>query len=126
MKHAYYYYLIRYEPEDMARLAPEVLCEALNAEGVPFVPGDRKPIYRHPVFESRNLAGTICPEVLERYRKAVDIENPGCPQAEQACECTLILRHQVLLGEAQDMQDIVEAVAKVQENIDELRLRKER
>jgi dTDP-4-amino-4,6-dideoxygalactose transaminase len=125
MKHAYYYYLVRYEPEAFGNLSPEALCKALNAEGIPFVPGDRKPIYNHPVFESRNLAGTICDEVLERYRRAVDIENPGCPQTEDACGCTLILRHQVLLGAPGDMDDVVESVAKVKANMDELGLKEE-
>ena len=121
MKHGYYYYLVRYETELFGNLDPERLCQALNAEGIPFVPGDRKPIYRHPVFEIQNLAKSLCPQVLEHFCQAVDLAHPKCPSTEEACGCTLILRHQVLLGEAQDMEDIVEAVWKVKKNIDELR-----
>ncbi|MCK4790692.1 MAG: DegT/DnrJ/EryC1/StrS family aminotransferase [Desulfobacteraceae bacterium] len=121
MKHGYYYYLVRYELKKFGNLDPERLCQALNAEGIPFVPGDRKPLYRHPVFEPQNLAEYICPQVLERYKQAVDLDHPHCPATEEACECTLILRHQVLLGEPEDMDHIVEAVWKVQKNIDELR-----
>ena len=120
MKHGYYYYLIRYEREEFGNLDQDRLCQALNAEGIPFVPGDRKPLYCHPVFEVENLAELLCPQVLERYRQAVDLEHPECPVTEEACESTLILRHQVLLGEQRDMDDIVEAVWKVQRNIDEL------
>lgn len=121
MKHGYYYYLIRYEPEQFGPLVPEKLCQALNAEGIPFVPGDRQPIYRHPVFQIRNLAENLSPEVLERFRQAVDLTNPECPVVEEACGCTLILRHQVLLAEPGDMEDIVEAMRKVYKNVDKLR-----
>ena len=121
MKHGYYYFLIRYAPEEFADLEPLKLCQALNAEGIPFVPGDRKPLYAHPVFEVKNLTNTLSAEVIERYRQAVDLINPGCPATEQACKCTLILRHQVLLGSSADMDDIIEALWKVNKNIDELR-----
>jgi len=120
MKHGYYYYLVRFEPALYGNLDPARLCAALNAEGVPFVPGDRKPIYRHPVFEVKNLNDYLCPRALERYCQVVDLRNPQCPAAEEACGCTIILRHQVLLGEPEDMDDIIEAMWKIQENIDEL------
>jgi len=121
MKHGYYYYLLQYEPDTYANLAPERLCEALNAEGIPFVPGDRKPLYAHPVFDVKNLSATLSSEAIKRYRQAVDLADPGCPATEQACKCTLILRHQVLLGQSADMDDIIEALWKVYKNIDELR-----
>ena len=120
MKHGYYYYLIRYEAEQFGNLHPERLCQALNAEGIPFVPGDRKPIYRHPVFEIQNLSDFLSPQIVEKFRQAFDPAQPGCPNTEEACKCTLILRHQTLLGEPEDMDDIVEAVQKVQKHIDEL------
>ena len=121
MKHGYYYYLLKYEPDTYANLDPARLCQALNAEGIPFVQGDRKPLYAHPVFEVQNLSAYVCTEVLQHYQKAVDLDNPRCPAAEEACNCTLILRHQVLLGEPGDMDDIIEALWKVYNNIDELR-----
>ena len=121
MKHGYYYYLLQYEPDTYANLDPERLCVALNAEGIPFVPGDRKPLYAHPVFDVKNLSTTLCAEVVERYRQAVDLANPGCPATEQACNRTLILRQQVLLGQSADMDDIIEALWKIYKNIDELR-----
>jgi hypothetical protein len=58
---------------------------------------------------------------LEHYRKAVNLDDPRCPATEEACNRTLILRHQVLLGEPGDMDDIIEALWKVYKNIDELR-----
>ena len=121
MKHGYYYYLLKYEPDAYAKLAPERICAALNAEGIPFVPGDRKPLYAHPVFEVKNLSTTLSPEIINRFQKAVDLNDPGCPAAEQACNRTLILRHQVLLGQSADMDDIIDALWKIYKNINELR-----
>jgi len=121
LKHGYYYYLIRYDPDVYAGLKPEKLCQALNAEGIPFVPGDRKPLYAHPVFTVQNLSARLCPQTLERYRQAVDISNPGCPATEEACTRTLILRHQVLLGTEADMDDIVAALWKIYKHINEVR-----
>jgi len=120
MKHGYYYYLIKYTPADFAQLEPQRLCRALNAEGIPFVPGDRKPLYAHPVFKVENLSKYLCSEVLERYRQAVDPVSPGCPATEAACGCTLILRHQVLLDEPGGMDDIVAALWKIYKHIKEL------
>jgi dTDP-4-amino-4,6-dideoxygalactose transaminase len=121
MKHGYYYYLLKYEPDTYANLDPAKLCQALNAEGIPFVQGDRQPLYAHPVFEVKNLRKYVCAEVLERYRQAVNLDDPRCPATEEACNRTLILRQQVLLGEPGEMDDIVEALWKVYKNIDELR-----
>lgn len=120
LEHGYYYYLLRYEPGLFGGLAPAALCQALNAEGIPFVPGDAHPIYRQPVFQPRNLAGSVCPQALERYQQVVDPNDPGCPQAEEACARTLILRHQVLLAERADMDQIVEALQKIQRHLEEL------
>jgi dTDP-4-amino-4,6-dideoxygalactose transaminase len=120
LKHGYYYFFLRYVPDAFGGADPDKLCAALNAEGIPFVPGDRKPLYRHPVFETRNLAGHLSSEALERYRKSMDTDRLCCPQAEAACRNTILLRHQVLLGSDKDMDDIVEAVRKVREHIHEM------
>ena len=118
-KHAYYYYLVRYDPSLFGEAPPNVVAGALAAEGVPFIPGDSVP-YRHPVFHPDNLKNAVPVETLEHYRRAVDLQDPRCPVAEAVCHCTLILRHQVLLAEQSDMDDIAEAVAKVQAHAHEL------
>jgi dTDP-4-amino-4,6-dideoxygalactose transaminase len=119
-KHGYYYYLVRYDPELFAGLTPDLLARALVAEGIPFLPSDRVPIYRQPVFEPGQLQGAVPSQTLEHYRQAVNLRDPGCPVVEEACRRTLILRHQVLLGERADMDDIVEALNKVQTHAGEL------
>jgi dTDP-4-amino-4,6-dideoxygalactose transaminase len=119
-KHGYYYYLLRYEPEQFGNLPPDRLCALLNAEGIPFLPGDARPIYHHPVFNLARLQGVLCPEILERYQKINKAVDPLCPVAEKVCRSTLILRHPVLLGEAVDMEDIVEALWKIKKNLKEV------
>ena len=121
MKHGYYYYILRYDRESFGGLSPDRLCEVLNAEGIPFVPGDRMPLYRHPVFEIQNLAAHLGPRFAERYREAVNPAEWQCPAAEEACTCTMLLRHQVLLGTERDVDDIIEAFLKIRKNLSELR-----
>jgi dTDP-4-amino-4,6-dideoxygalactose transaminase len=120
MKHGYYYYLVGYEGDPFGNVSPEALCRALNAEGIPFVPGDQEPIYRHPVFDAVNLSKSLCPHLLDRYRRSADRTRSGCPTAEDACKRTILLRHQVLLGEREDMDHIIEALWKIHDNIGEL------
>lgn len=120
MKHGYYYYLARYEPESFKGLGPERLCKALNAEGIPFLPGDQEPIYRNPVFEVDNLRSFVSGDILKRYSERIDPAGFQCAAAEEACGRTLILRHQVLLAEPEDMDDISEALWKVRNNLDQL------
>ena len=117
-KHGYYYYLLRYDPARFAGAPPDLLARALAAEGIPFVPGDAAPVYRHPVFRPENLQRSLAPQTLEHYRQVV--EGVRCPAAEEACTRTLILRHQVLLAKSADMEQIAEAVAKVQAGAHEL------
>lgn len=113
-KHGYYYYLLRFDPQHFGGATPQELCEALVAEGIPFIPGDAHPLYHNPVFSPDNLSGSLCPEVLKSYLGRIDLSQMGCPQTEQACRRTLILRHQVLLGTRLDMGDIIAAMDKVQ------------
>ena len=120
MKHGYYYYLIRYSPAHFADLDSETICRALNAEGIPFVVGDRQPLYAHPVFEADNLKNFLSPMAFKHYRHIAVDSDVACPEVEKACQCTLILRHQTLLGNRQDMEDIISALWKIIDNVQEL------
>lgn len=119
-KHGYYYYLMRYDKNAFGNLSPNALSRALVAEGVPFIPGDDRPIYHGEVFQPKNLKQFLHPELLDLYQKRNNASNANCPQAEKACKNTLILRHQVLLGDQKSMDDIITALDKVQKNIDQL------
>ena len=120
MKHGYYYYLIRYDPEHFGHVSPDRLCQVLSAEGVPFVPGDRRPLYRHPVFQPENVRSHLWPEAFARYEDALVRDPPRCPTAEAVCDSTIMLRHQVLLAEPPDIDEIGEALSKVTRNVEEM------
>ena len=120
LKHGYYYYLLRYEREAFDNHDPERISGALQSEGIPFYPGDKKPLYRHPIFQPENLKNSVCSEVFERYMEVMARSKHECPATENACGNTLLLRHQTLLGEPQDMDDIIEALMKVRDNSHEL------
>ena len=117
-RHSYYYYLVRFDPGMFGGVGPAELCRILNAEGIPFIPGDSRPIYRNPVFEPAALSNALPGDVRRKYEESVRRNPHDCPAAEEACRRTIILRHQVLLGDAGDMDDISVALAKVRENID--------
>lgn len=119
-KHGYYYYLMRYDKTHFGGLSPDALSRTLAAEGVPFIPGDAKPIYHSDVFQQKNLEQFFHPQLLDLYQKRGNWAHANCPEAEKACGNTLILRHQVLLGDQNSMDDIVNALKKIQQNVDQL------
>lgn len=119
-KHGYYYYLMRYDKKVFGNLSPDALSRALVAEGIPLIPGDAQPIYKSDVFRQENLKQFLHPEMLDLYQKRSNADQANCPEAEKACENTLILRHQVLLGDQKSMDDIITALNKVQKNIQQL------
>jgi hypothetical protein len=59
------------------------------------------------------LRQSLPADTLHHYIAACNAAEPGCPVAQEACRRTLILRHQVLLGDPADMEQIAEALAKV-------------
>jgi len=83
--------------------------EALRAEGIPASPG----------YTSLHKAGAIRKGVVERRSfiegHPVQYVGPDCPAVERACfEEGVWLRQTMLLGDRDDMDDILAAVAKIQ------------
>ncbi|MFB0546991.1 MAG: DegT/DnrJ/EryC1/StrS family aminotransferase [Anaerolineae bacterium] len=97
-QHAWHLFIFRYEADRFGGLSRDAFIEALNAEGIPCSAGYR------PLNRSR--------AILE----ATNVATPAsCPVAERACcEEAVWLPQNVLLGTRQDMDHIVEAVAKIQ------------
>jgi len=56
VRHAYYLYSMRYD-ETKTGVPRERFVEALNAEGIPMVPGYVKPIYLEPMYQQRIAFG---------------------------------------------------------------------
>jgi dTDP-4-amino-4,6-dideoxygalactose transaminase len=116
-------YMLRYSPEDFKGLSRARLIEAVNAEGIPASAGYAHPLYRNPVFSGEvfNVHGR--PVSFSPYRKNIDYASfaEQCPVAEIACAYEAVwLEHRLLLGDRRDMDDIVNAFAKVRKHCGEL------
>jgi dTDP-4-amino-4,6-dideoxygalactose transaminase len=114
---AYYKYLLRYSPEEFNGLTRDRFIEALEAEGIP-CESFYLPVHRSPLFA---LKTSQYPELQSRYGDEYIPEQVHCPVAERAAYREAVcLNHQMLLGNKQDMDDIVDAIIKVKINVHEL------
>jgi len=123
-KHSFYLYILRYDPAAFAGVPRTRFVEALSAEGIPAATGYTFPVYANPMFASQNFHGKGCPITCPYYGKQVDYAAfaAACPVTERACyEESIWLEHRLFLGERKDMDDIVEAIAKVKANIGSLK-----
>jgi len=116
-KQTYYAYVARYIPDAFADRPVSVICRALQAElGFP-VQETYKPLNNNPLY---------CPQTKRRYRTSSaywEKLNPrqfALPHAEQAYHESFVFPHSILLGTRSDMDDIIEAMARVQSLADTL------
>jgi dTDP-4-amino-4,6-dideoxygalactose transaminase len=111
-RHAWHLYMMSYDPEAFGGWPCERFIAALNAEGIPCSPGYR-PLNRMPALR-RALAeqmGQIDPwNTSETDLPAFS----DCPVTEDLCQRTVWFKQTMLLGDHEDMDDIVAAVTKIQ------------
>lgn len=114
----YWWYGFRYDAKPFNGAARELFARALAAEGV-HVANYSVAINREPFVEvnltSRGFRRIYSQERLERYR-----EENKCPHNDEVAATNLGFNHQVLSGPRKDMDDMVEAFAKVQRHSAEL------
>ncbi len=114
---AYHFFLMRYNKEHFEDVLKSSIIDALQAEGIPAHPGYTIPLYKQPVFES----GELGPRGAQ-LSTFPDYTNISLPETEKACNDEAIwLKHNLLLGSRDDMQDIVNAFEKVLKNFKELK-----
>jgi len=104
----YYSYIFKYDATRFDDVPKQRFMAALEAEGIPLFssPSHQHPAYRSPKFHwpGKNYDDVFCP-VTERAFEQEAIGFPGT---------------WMLLGEREDMDDIVNAILKIRENIEEL------
>ncbi len=106
-RHAYHLYIFKYKSSHFKGLPKMEFVKAMNAEGIPLKPGYTLPLYRIPAIAD-NLKD-------DRYKDLY------LPETERACrEEGVWLSQNVLLGTKEDMDDIILAIKKIQENVDEI------
>ena len=121
--HSYHIYLFRYSQDEFGGLLRPRFLEALAAEGIPCMGGYSHPLYRNPMFLTKEFYPRGCPITCGHYGAAIDYAafEQLCPVAERACRGEAVwLEHRLLLGGQEDMDDIANAIAKVRENVAEL------
>lgn len=117
-RQAYYAVTMHFDPEQAEGLARAQYMQALCAEGVTVgLPYD--PVYRHP------LLGLDHPTSPLRWRDRAqmqDYANLRLPNVERICgETGVVMMHRLLLAEPAFIDQLVEGVARVNENLAAIR-----
>ena len=101
-KHGYHLYCAKYDPDGFGGKPRSEFLNALSAEGIPCSSG-----YGSPLSEEAGMTHAA-------YKYPHLIRELPCPVATQVCQESIWLFQNLLLGSREDMDDIVEAVAKIQ------------
>jgi dTDP-4-amino-4,6-dideoxygalactose transaminase len=126
-QHGLHGYVCRFVADEFAPgggVVRAAFLKALHAEGIPCGAGYDFPLYKNPLFlEAREAMKDDCPFACGHpAAQAADYTRVRLPVVERLCaEETLWLPQPVLLGSRGDMQDVVDAVAKVQASASALR-----
>lgn len=115
---ATYQVVMRYNREAYGGLHRDRFLEALRAEGVDLDGPFYLPIYQSPLFNARS---DEWPMLRERYGDGVLEAKISCPVAEKAAyEEAIWMHYPHLMGTKKDIEDIVEAIKKVEDHFEEL------
>src|SRR5262245_16460457 len=119
---AYHVLFLQYHAEAFGGIARERFLTAMHAEGINGIhPGYSLPVYRQPLFLTTNFGLATPPLFSGAYPQMPDYSQVAWPATDRACDAeALWVRQNMLLGECQDMDDIVAAVVKIQSHCDEL------
>ena len=109
--------VLRYDRSQYNDLPLPQFLKALRAEGVPCSSGYNMPLYKQPAFRREHVA-----DLLGRSPEEVpDYPNLFLPMAEHFCaEEQVTLPQELLLADPNQLQLVVEAVAKVKAGAGEL------
>ncbi|MDD5529489.1 MAG: DegT/DnrJ/EryC1/StrS family aminotransferase [bacterium] len=105
---SYHLYIFKYKSKYFNGIPRDKFIKALNEEGIPASGGYIMPLTRQPAFNSK------IGETADFSLRYSQIHLPAC---EQACKEAVWLPHYVLLGDKKDVEDIVEAIKKIQKHI---------
>jgi perosamine synthetase len=111
-RNAYHLYMFRYDASHFAGLPRASFIKALAAEGIP-TQGGYTPLNKQPFLEDAFSA----PGFRTIYSKArIDQwrDHNQCPENDRLCTEAVWIVQTMLLGPRQDMEDIAEAIRKVQ------------
>jgi dTDP-4-amino-4,6-dideoxygalactose transaminase len=111
-RNAYHLYMFRYDARQFAGLVRDKFLGALAAEGIPaskgYAPLNREG-FLQDVLRSRGYRKIYAQAELDRWE-----ERTRCPGNERLCAEAVWLTQNVLLGGRSDMDQIADAVRKIQ------------
>jgi perosamine synthetase len=111
-RNAYLLYMLRYDPTAFGSLPRSRFLRALQAEGIPCSEG-YTPLNKQPFVEatlnSRTFRKIYTEQELRHYR-----ERNHCPENDRLCDEAVWFSAPMLLGTRRDMDQIAEAILKVQ------------
>jgi dTDP-4-amino-4,6-dideoxygalactose transaminase len=111
-RHAYHLFIFKYKSEFLKFVPRDKFLNALSAEGIPCSAG-YSPLYSAPVFKD---ISKHYPWLSGRSYTELKLAN-----TEKLCNEEMVwLNQNLLIGNREDINSILEAIIKIKENIDEL------
>ncbi|HWB95046.1 MAG TPA: DegT/DnrJ/EryC1/StrS family aminotransferase [Bryobacteraceae bacterium] len=113
-RNAFHLYMLRYRKEQFGGLSRAAFLKALKAEGIPasggYTPLNKEPFLQN-ALKSRVYQALYPKATLEQW-----VERNECPVNDQLCQEAVWFTQNVLLDTRQGMEQIAEAIRKVQAN----------
>jgi len=111
-RNAYHLYMFRYDPKHFAGVPRARFLQALSAEGVPASGGygtvNKQPFIKN-TLETRAFKAVYSSSQLASFH-----ERNACPVNDRLCEEAVWFTQNVLLGSRSDMDQIADAIRKIQ------------
>jgi dTDP-4-amino-4,6-dideoxygalactose transaminase len=117
-RNGYHLYMLRYDKAHFADLPRARFLEALEKEGIPCA-GGYTPLNKER-FLKETLNSRVYRTMYSRHEIAEWEERNACPENDKLCEEAVWFFQTMLLGPRRDMDDIAEAVRKIQKHAGEL------
>ncbi|MEW5978954.1 MAG: DegT/DnrJ/EryC1/StrS family aminotransferase [Acidobacteriota bacterium] len=117
-RNAYHLYMFRYDPSHFSGVPRDRFLDALRAEGIPCSPG-YSPLNQEPFLKealhSRGFQAVYGRPRIEEYFKRI-----SCPVNDRLCREAVWFTQPMLLGARSDMDQIAQAIRKIQSASSEL------
>ena len=118
-RNAYHLYMFRYDADAFGGLSRDQFLKALRAEGIP-ASGGYSPLPDEPTIVE-TLRSPGYQRIYGTAELARLVERNRCPENTRLCRTAVWLTQTMLLGPRGDMDQIAEAVARIQRHAGELR-----
>jgi len=117
-RNAYHLYMFRYDPNAFTGLPRAKFLKALEAEGIP-CSGGYKPLNKETFIET-TIQSRHYRNIYPEKELAAHKDRNHCPENDKLCEEAVWLTQAMLLGPRGDMDQIAEAIRKIQLSAAEL------